>query len=130
PDSPTRTVGADHTQGFKTVAHRKPMLSLDNTYSKDELFAFHERLTRFLPGQDAEYVVEPKIDGLAISLTFEQGVLVRAVTRGNGVEGDDVTANVRTIHSLPERLQGDSSRLPAVVELRGEVYMTHDEFTR
>lgn len=129
-DSPTRTVGTDHTQGFRTVAHRKPMLSLDNTYNQGELFSFHERLARLLPGHALEYVVEPKIDGLAIALTYERGVLVQAVTRGNGVEGDDVTANVRTIHSLPARLQGSAADFPAVMELRGEVYMTHEEFTR
>ncbi len=126
--SPTRTVGDDRTRGFATVRHRVPMQSLDNTYSKDELFEFDARLRRVLGSDDLVYLVEPKIDGLAISLTFEEGRFVRAVTRGNGEEGDEVTENVRTIHSLPEVLSGEG--IPRLMEIRGEIYMTRKEFER
>ena len=128
PDSPTRIVGDDRLEAFSTYRHRLPMLSLDNTYSRDELNEFDARLRRLL-GQDAlEYVVEPKIDGVAVCLTFEKGKLRRAVTRGNGVEGDDITANVLTIKNLPRRLSGDD--LPDIVEIRGEIFMSLTEFER
>ncbi|MCC5834115.1 MAG: NAD-dependent DNA ligase LigA [Opitutales bacterium] len=127
-DSPTRKVGDDRSAGFLTVAHREPMQSLDNTYSRDELFQFDQRLRRLLDREALDYRVEPKIDGLAISLTYEDGVFIRAVTRGNGVEGDDVTANVRTIAAVPERLKGKD--LPEQIEIRGEVYMGNEEFLR
>jgi DNA ligase (NAD+) len=127
PDSPTRRVGDDRVQGFKEVAHRQKMLSLDNTYNEAELRAFHARLAKLLGTDDLGYTVEPKIDGLAVSLTYEDGRLVRAVTRGKGDRGDDVTANVRTIHSLPEKLRGAA---PQVVEIRGEIYLTAAEFER
>lgn len=95
--SPAEQVGDDRAEGFVTVRHREPMLSLENTYSRGEIEAFDARLRRLLGELVLTYCVEPKIDGVAISLTYEQGRLVRAVTRGNGVEGDDVTANIRTI---------------------------------
>lgn len=130
-ESPTAAVGDDRTEGFATYRHRQPMQSLDNTYSEAELREFHARLVRLLERDDLGYVVEPKIDGLAVSLTFEHGRLVRAVTRGNGVEGDDVTENIRTIKSLPERLKaGAGVPVPDVVEIRGEVFMTLEEFAR
>jgi DNA ligase (NAD+) len=94
-------VGDDRAEGFVTVRHRQPMQSLDNTYSEAELREFHARLVRLLGREDLSYVVEPKIDGLAVSLTYEKGRFVRAVTRGNGVEGDDVTANALTIRRCP-----------------------------
>ncbi len=126
-DSPTQKVGDDRVQGFKEVEHRQKMLSLDNTYNEAELRAFHARLTRLLETDDLRYTVEPKIDGLAVSLTYEDGKLVRAVTRGRGDRGDDVTANVRTIHSLPHQLHGAA---PQIVEIRGEIYLTAAEFER
>ena len=126
-DSPTRRVGDDRVQGFKEVAHRQKMLSLDNTYNEAELRAFHTRLAKLLGTDDLGYTVEPKIDGLAVSLTYEDGRLVRAVTRGKGDRGDDVTANVRTIRSLPEKLRGAA---PRVAEIRGEIYLTAAEFER
>lgn len=130
-ESPTVAVGDDRTEGFATYRHRQPMQSLDNTYSEAELREFHARLVKLLERDDLTYVVEPKIDGLAVSLTFEQGRLVRAVTRGNGIEGDDVTENIRTIKSLPDRLKpADGAPIPAVVEIRGEVFMTLEEFAR
>jgi DNA ligase (NAD+) len=128
PDSPTGTVGDDRVKGFVTRRHRVPMQSLDNTYSREELFEFDQRLRRLLGIGTLDYVIEPKIDGLAISLTCEDGALVRAVTRGNGEEGDDVTANVRTVRGLPHRLQGVDH--PALIEIRGEVYMTREVFER
>ncbi len=108
------------------------MQSLDNTYSEAELREFHARLVRLLGREDLAYVVEPKIDGLAVSLTYEKGRFVRAVTRGNGVEGDDVTANARTIHSLPRELQNGpkGGPIPDFIEIRGEIYLTLAEFQR
>ncbi len=126
-DSPTQRVGDDRVQGFQEVAHRQKMLSLDNTYNEAELRAFHARLAKLLGADDLGYTVEPKIDGLAVSLTYEDGQFVRAVTRGKGDRGDDVTANVRTIHSLPRQLRGAAPRL---VEIRGEIYLTAAEFER
>ncbi len=126
-DSPTQRIGDDRVQGFKEVAHRQKMLSLDNTYNEAELRAFHARLTRLLEADDLRYTVEPKIDGLAVSLTYENGELVRAVTRGRGDRGDDVTANVRTIAALPHTLEGAP---PKFVEIRGEIYFTQAEFER
>lgn len=126
-DSPTQRVGDDRVQGFREVEHRQKMLSLDNTYNETELRAFHARLVRLLDTDDLAYTVEPKIDGLAVSLTYEQGRLVRAVTRGRGDRGDDITANVLTIQSLPRSLHGPA---PRVVEIRGEIYLTVAEFER
>lgn len=131
PDSPTARVGDDRTEGFQLHRHRLPMQSLDNTYSETELRTFDQRLRKLL-GTPADaalaYVVEPKIDGVAVSLTFEKGRFVRAVTRGNGVEGDDITANVRTIRHLPDALAGAGH--PDVIEIRGEIYMTLEVFRR
>src|SRR5581483_9863048 len=129
--SPTERVGDDRLEGFQTYRHRQPMQSLDNTYSEAELREFHARLVRIFGREDLAYVVEPKIDCLAVSLTFERGHFVRAVTRGNGVEGDDVTVNARTIHSLPHALKaGKKHAAPEVVEIRGEIYLTLAEFQR
>ncbi len=129
--SPTEQVGDDRTEGFVTYRHRERMMSLDNTYSEEELREFHARLVKLLGREALRYVVEPKVDGLAVSLTYERGRLMRAVTRGNGIEGDDITANVRTIRSLPETLAVLPDRaMPEVIEIRGEIYMTLAEFER
>ncbi len=128
PDSPTQRVGDDLVDGFESYAHRLAMLSLDNTYSKDEFFAFVERVEKGLELEGVEFVVEPKIDGVAVSVTYEKGKLVRAVTRGNGTEGDDITANALFIEEIPRELIGDG--VPDVVEIRGEIYMRNDEFDR
>lgn len=129
--SPTGTVGDDRTEGFVTYRHRERMMSLDNTYSEEELREFHARLARLLGRDDLSYVVEPKIDGLAVSVTYERGRLVRAVTRGNGIEGDDITVNARTITTLPRELKAQpGAALPDVIEVRGEIYMTLAEFRR
>ncbi len=129
-DSPTQKVGDDRIQGFQEVAHRQKMLSLDNTYNEEEVRAFHTRLTKLLGVDDLHYTVEPKIDGLAVSLTYEQGKFVRAVTRGKGDKGDDVTANVLTIASIPRELKGPKAKIPDIVEIRGEIYLTAAEFER
>lgn len=127
-DSPSVQVGDDRLEQFESYRHRQPMQSLDNTYSQEELEAFHNRLVRLFAVEDLTYVVEPKIDGVAVSLTYEKGKFVRAATRGNGVEGDDITQNVRTIRSLPHRLHGD--RIPDVIEIRGEIFLETEEFQR
>ncbi|MDP6778728.1 MAG: NAD-dependent DNA ligase LigA [Candidatus Latescibacteria bacterium] len=119
-DSPAQRVGSDLTKTFPTVVHELPMLSLDNTYSEDELREFADRITRELPGDDLQWVCELKIDGVALSLTYEDGLLVRGVTRGDGVQGEDITPNVRTIRSIPIRLREPVPRC----EVRGEVYLT------
>ena len=127
-DSPTNRVGDDTRDGFESYQHRLPMKSLDNTYSKDEFFAFVERVEKGLELEGIAFVVEPKIDGVAVSVTYEKGKLVRAVTRGNGTEGDDITANVLFIEELPRELKGEN--LPETIEIRGEIYMRNDEFDR
>ncbi|HXA15130.1 MAG TPA: NAD-dependent DNA ligase LigA [Opitutaceae bacterium] len=130
-ESPTARVGDDRLEGFATYRHRQPMQSLDNTYSEAELREFHARLVKLIDHEDLAFVVEPKIDGLAVSLTYEHGQFVRAVTRGNGIEGDDVTANVKTIRTLPLTLKaGKKHPVPDAIEIRGEVYMTLAEFVR
>ncbi|MEA3448139.1 MAG: NAD-dependent DNA ligase LigA [Bacteroidota bacterium] len=125
PVSPSKRVGRDINQEFEQVKHRSPMLSLDNTYSKEELQAFLQRVHKGL-GQDPEYVCELKYDGVSISLTYEKAVLTRAVTRGDGYQGDDVTDNVRTIHSVPLKIQGEN--IPELFEIRGEIYMPRPVF--
>lgn len=128
PDSPTQRVGGEPIEGFETVQHAVPMLSIDNTYTPEELRAFDDRVRRGLPpGDKPAYVAELKIDGVAMTLRYEEGLLVRAATRGDGVRGDDVTANVRTIRSVPLRLDGHP---PRVLEVRGEVFMRHQELHR
>jgi len=130
-DSPTTRVGDDRLEGFATYRHRQPLQSLDNTYSEADLRAFHQRLVKLFGREDLAYVVEPKIDGIAVSLTYEKGAFVRAVTRGSGFEGDDITANAKTIRTLPSRLKAvRGARLPDVIEIRGEIYMTLAEFER
>jgi DNA ligase (NAD+) len=127
-DSPTQRVGGEPLEGFGTVEHTVPMLSLDNTYSKEEVLAFDARIKRALSRiGEMEYVAEPKIDGVAVSLRYENGVLVRGSTRGNGFVGDDVTANLRTIRTIPLRLEG--APIP-LLEVRGEVYMPHKAFEK
>lgn len=124
--SPTRKVGDDRIKAFKTHPHREPMLSLSNAYSKDELQAFNERLERLFDETNLEYIVEPKIDGVAVSLTYIHGNLERALTRGNGVEGDDITHNVKTIAGLPGTLTG--ADIPEIIEIRGEIYIDEKDF--
>ena len=127
-ETPTRRVGDDRAEGFVRARHRLAMTTLDNTYDEAELREFHARLVKALGVEDLAYTVEPKIDGVAVSLTYELGRLTRAVTRGDGEEGDDVTANVRTIAGLPAQLAGEGA--PEVIEIRGEIYLREEEFRR
>ncbi|MEI7904480.1 MAG: NAD-dependent DNA ligase LigA [Candidatus Firestonebacteria bacterium] len=124
PDSPAGRVGGEPLKEFKSVAHKVPMLSLDNTYSAEELKAFNERVEKSLK-QSAEYIVEPKIDGVAVNLFYKDGVLSQASTRGDGVRGDDVTANIKTIKSLPLKIAFKPG-----LEVRGEVYFTRDDLAK
>ncbi len=130
PDSPTQRVGGGPAEGFSTVRHRIPKLSLDNVYSKEELQEFAKRISKSLPGEKIEYVVELKIDGVDISLIYENGSLLRGATRGDGLQGDDVTANLKTIRSVPLILEPENMKIPRVLELRGEVYMTLEGFKK
>lgn len=125
-DSPTQRVGGTVTKDFETVVHRYPMLSLGNTYSKEELEDFDGRVAKGLEGEAYEYFCELKFDGVSISLIYENGVLKRGVTRGDGVRGDDVTSNVRTIRSIPLSLKGKN--LPSIFEVRGEVFLPKKVF--
>ncbi|MEA1965399.1 MAG: NAD-dependent DNA ligase LigA, partial [Candidatus Aerophobetes bacterium] len=127
PTSPTQRVGGMPAEGFPTVEHSIPMLSLENTYSEEEVIEFRERLQRQLPGENFEYVAELKIDGVSISLIYEDGELVRGSTRGDGVRGDEITANLKTIHTIPLKLR---ERVEGRIEVRGEVYMTRSGFLR
>lgn len=125
PDSPTQRVGGDITKEFKTVKHRYPMLSLSNSYSVSEIKDFITRIEKSIEG-DVDFVCELKYDGVSISLTYEDGLLIRAVTRGDGTQGDDVTTNIKTIKSIPLKLNGN---YPDIFEMRGEIIMPHNSFS-
>ncbi|MCX2431304.1 NAD-dependent DNA ligase LigA [Pedobacter sp. GR22-10] len=127
PNSPTQRVGGDITKNFITVQHKYPMLSLGNTYNEQDLRDFDERIRKAI-GDNFEYVCELKFDGLSISLTYENGKLIRAVTRGDGTKGDDVTNNVKTIHTIPHQIKSDQA--PAHFEIRGEIFMHKAAFLR
>ena len=119
PNSPTKRVGGGVTSGFETVPHRSRMYSLDNSYSKQDLLDWETRIKKII-GDTVEYTCELKYDGASISLTYEHGNLVRAVTRGDGVQGDDVTANIRTIHSVPLQI---NPPFPDIFDIRGEIIL-------
>jgi DNA ligase (NAD+) len=127
PDSPTQRVGGMHVGGFKPVRHRVPMLSLDNTYNENEVLEWDDRLEKGLGMTEFDYVVEPKVDGMSASLIYEQGNFVRAATRGDGENGDDITANMRTLRSIPLRLRPP---YPRFLDVRGEVFMDRTEFAK
>lgn len=131
-DSPTQRVGGEPQSELKSVRHSVPMMSIENTYSEAEVRAFDERVRKTLDGASPSYVLEPKIDGASVSLRYEGGRLVLAATRGRGNMGDDITANARTIQSIPLVLHKDGAKLapPGVLEVRGEVYMDNDDFQR
>jgi DNA ligase (NAD+) len=128
PDSPTLRVGGDITKEFATVYHRYPMLSLSNTYSEEELRDFDDRVRKGLKGEPFEYFCELKFDGVALSLTYENGLLTRGVTRGDGEKGDDITTNVKTIRSIPLKIQ--KKEIPDFFEVRGEAFMPRKVFER
>ena len=127
PDSPTQRVGGAPLSAFSQVTHRAPMLSLDNTYSEEEVAEFYTRVQRLLPTETIPVVIEPKVDGVAVSLLYEDGKLQYAATRGDGTVGDDITQNVRTIRSVPAKLKDNPPRL---LEIRGEVYMEKRGFAQ
>jgi DNA ligase (NAD+) len=127
PDSPTQRVGGKPLEAFAQIAHQVPMLSLDNTYSEKEVASFYARITRLLPNERIPVVIEPKVDGVAVSLLYENGRLRHAATRGDGAVGDDITQNIKTIRSIPERLH---SAPPSVFEVRGEVFMDRGGFAK
>jgi DNA ligase (NAD+) len=130
-DSPTQTVGAAPSGLFQPVRHRRPMMSLDNAFAEADLRAWAERLRRQIPELDLDHLAfssEPKVDGVAMSLTYEQGRLVQAATRGDGVTGEDVTANVKTVKNVPHELAPKAGPYPALLEIRGEIYMPLKEF--
>ncbi|HEY1067754.1 MAG TPA: NAD-dependent DNA ligase LigA, partial [Pirellulales bacterium] len=126
PDSPTQRVGGAPLSEFASVTHRQPMLSIDNTYNEAELREFDARVKKHLEGEPVEYVVEMKVDGVAVCLTYENGLLTLGATRGDGRIGDDITHNIKTIKSVPLRLRTDSP--PPLLEVRGEVYMSNQDF--
>ncbi len=126
PDSPTHKVGGEPIEGFTTVAHRLPMLSIDNVYDEHELAEFDRRVRKLLKGEPVEYSVEYKVDGVALSLIYEDGALVQGITRGDGRQGDDVTHNARTLLGVPLRLE--TKHPPALLEVRGEAYIGNADF--
>ena len=128
PDSPTQHPRDEEPKGFPRYRHRVPMLSIENIYSLDELRAYGTRIESLLPGEAVEWVVEWKIDGAAVSLVYENGILTHGVTRGQEGIGDDILTNVRTIRDVPLRLIGKT--LPPLLEVRGEIYMTNSELAR
>jgi DNA ligase (NAD+) len=129
PDSPTQRVGAPPLNRFEKVKHKEPMLSLDNAFSRDEVREFDLRVKRFLKSdEEVEYTVEPKYDGLAIELSYRKGIFYRASTRGDGYEGEDVTANTKTIKAVPLKIKGID--VPDEIDIRGEVYINTDEFAK
>ena len=132
PDSPTQRVSGEPVSEFTSIEHSIPMLSIENTYSEEELREFDKRIRRMLKDvDDIEYVVELKIDGIAITLWYENGVFMRGATRGNGFRGDDVTTNLRTVKDIPLRfLPVDNRKIPPVIEIRGEIYLPNKEFQR
>jgi DNA ligase (NAD+) len=126
-DSPTQRVGGKPLKAFEPIEHRVPMLSLDNTYSEEEVADFYARIARLLPNEKIPVVIEPKVDGVAVSLLYENGKLRHAATRGDGTVGDDITQNIRTIRAVPDQLRG---KAPKVLEVRGEVYMDKKGFEK
>ena len=129
-DSPTQRVGGEPLEGFESVRHAVPMMSLDNTYSQAEVNDFVKRVAKLLPEEKLDWTVEPKVDGVALGLRYEKGKLVLGATRGDGTTGDNITANIRTIRSLPLTLSSELTTIPDILEVRGEVYMSKEGFSR
>ncbi len=127
PDSPTQHVGGKPLQAFAQIQHRAPMLSLDNTYSEEEVVNFYKRIKRLLPDEKIPVVIEPKVDGVAVSVMYQKGRLKYAATRGDGLVGDDITQNIKTIRPVPRQLRGDA---PDVFEVRGEAYLDKAGFEK
>src|SRR5439155_22131624 len=138
-DSPSQRVGGKPLSEFKPSQHLVPMMSLDNTYSQDEVRQFVERVQKLVPNEKLDWCVEPKIDGVAVNLRYENGVFTLGATRGDGTTGDDITANLKTIRSIPLRLRDGTGvspaaerrdACPALLEVRGEVYLTKEMFAK
>jgi DNA ligase (NAD+) len=129
-DSPTQRVGGHPIEGFRQVNHRVPMLSIENTYNDEEVGEFDARIRRLLQGENPQYLVEHKIDGVSASLLYENGRFTLGLTRGDGTRGDDITHNIRTIRDIPLRLITGPEEVPSLLEIRGEVYMTNTELSR
>jgi DNA ligase (NAD+) len=130
PDSPTQRIGEQPVEGFRQVAHNVPMLSIENTYSEEEVREFDVRIRRLLENEDPYYIVEHKIDGVSASLLYENGRFALGLTRGDGTRGDDITHNLRTVRDIPLRLMASEGDAPALLEIRGEIYMTNTELSR
>ncbi|MBX2852082.1 MAG: NAD-dependent DNA ligase LigA [Phycisphaeraceae bacterium] len=128
PDSPTQRVGGQPIEGFETKPHSSPMLSIDNTYNEEELNSWYTRTCKLAEVDQVELVMEPKVDGVALALRYEQGQLVQALTRGDGTKGDDITHNIRTVRHIPLTLKGE--HIPEILEVRGEIYLPQDVFDR
>ena len=130
-DSPSHRVGGKPLSEFKSVQHLLPMMSLDNTYSQEEVRQFVARVQKLVPGEKLEWVAEPKADGVAVSLRYENGVFTVGATRGDGTTGDDITANLKTIRSVPLKIKTERSNdCPALLEVRGEVYLSVKKFAQ
>tara|TARA_Y100001933_G_scaffold232059_2_gene250436 strand:- start:28463 stop:30466 length:2004 start_codon:yes stop_codon:yes gene_type:complete len=125
PESPTQRVGEQAVENLESIEHRVPMLSIDNTYSEEEVRKYADRIAKLLPGEKIEWVVELKIDGVAATVIYNKGVLIQALTRGNGIMGDDITHNIRTVKDVPLRLRSKST--PELLEIRGEIYMKNSD---
>jgi DNA ligase (NAD+) len=130
PDSPTKRVGAPPLDSFGQADHSIPMLSLDNAFNNEDILDFHKRVVKNLNRKNILYTVEPKLDGVAIELKYENGILVQAITRGDGITGEIITENVRTIKSIPLKLNKDKIKAPLLLEVRGEVIIKHSDFKR
>jgi len=130
PDSPTKRVGAPPLSAFEQTVHSIPMQSLDNAFNDEDVIKFHERVVRNLERHDIVYTVEPKLDGVAVELKYENGSLVQASTRGDGITGEVITDNVRTIRTIPLRLHGKEEHIPELLEVRGEVIIAHSDFEK
>ena len=130
PDSPTQRVGLAALKEFSQLRHKSPMLSLANAFTAGEVEGFDRRVRQSLSIDEVEYAVEPKFDGLAVSLCYENGVLVAGATRGDGYIGEDVTRNLRTLKSIPLQLHADTHDLPSFLEVRGEVLMLRSDFEK
>jgi len=129
PDSPTRSVGSDAVDSFKSIRHVSQMLSMDNTYSPDEIRSFDERVRKNLKAKDVEYAVELKIDGVSVNLTYRDGMFLSGATRGDGQKGDDITKNLRTIRQIPASFKCTKDMIPNLIEIRGEAYMPRKKFS-
>ena len=123
-------MGSAPLKAFASVTHQLPMLSINNAFHEEEVLAFEKRLSEKLGKESLDYLVQPKFDGLAINLRYQDGLLIQAATRGDGIQGEEVTANIKTIHSIPLRLKTHGKPLPKIIDVRGEVFMTHQDFAR